>query len=683
MRALSEHTVYIFLLQFAVMLALARGFGALARKFRQPGVLGELLAGILLGPAVFGHLWPAAHAALFPSNQEQEHLLEMLSWLGMIFLILRTGLELDLRLLRLLGRAALLASAVGIVLPFATGFFLGHAMPGGLLVKGSDRNVFALFLATAMSISAVKVIAKTLLDLKLTRRDVGAIILAASIADDTVGWVLLSIVSSIAMSGAVSPAAVLRPLGATLLVIAGAALVGRPLVRRLISWIERGRFEHSTTSAVVVLTFALAALTEKLGIHAVFGAFIAGLLITSLPRIRQSTLDALDSATMGVFAPIFFVYTGLRVTTLSLPPLAITAGILGLAIVGKVVGAGLGAKLGGLRAASALAVGIGMSSRGSMELVVARIGMDLGVLSPTLYAAIVLIPIVSSFTAPVLLRAAVRAAKPDEGEAARLDEEEERDKAVIKREGARILVALSGGPRSLHAMRLAAPLARLPGATMVALSVVARETGAKFAAEEHVPDLQPRIVRALSPATAIHEEVQHGYDLVFVGAGRRRTVANRVLTAALQEGGASAVLLSGESFPEAFRKILVATDGAYAARGATELAMLYAKATGAQLAAVSIVDPQLRGTEAGEQSESVGMRVVTDVAELGAQHGVAVDAHVRWSSSAGRTIVEAAREVNADLVVLGAMPQLLGRRTFLGNTVEYVLRSAPCPVALF
>ncbi len=704
MRALSEHAVFVFLLQFAVMLALARGFGAVARKFRQPSVLGELLAGILLGPAVFGHLWPAAHAALFPANQEQEHLLEMLSWLGMILLILRTGLELDLRLLRLLGRAALFASAVGIVLPFATGFVLGHGMPAGLLVPGSDRNVFALFLATAMSISAVKVIAKTLLDLKLTRRDVGAIILAASIADDTVGWVLLSIVSSIAMSGAVSPAAVLRPLGATLLIIAGAALIGRPIVRRLVGWIERGRgIEHSTTSAVVVLTFALAALTEKLGIHAVFGAFIAGLLITSLPRIRQSTLDALDSATMGVFAPIFFVYTGLRVTTLSLPPLGITLGILGLAIVGKVVGAGLGAKLGGLRAASALAVGIGMSSRGSMELVVARIGMDLGVLSPTLYAAIVLIPIVTSFTTPVLLRAAVGAAKPDEGEAARLDEEEEKDKAVIKREGARILVALSGGPRSLHAMRLAAPLARLPGATMVALSVVAqkagrgmsgqrrqplteemtRETVSRFAAEEHVPDLQPRIVRALSPATAIHEEVQHGYDLVFVGAGRRRTVANRVLTAALQEGGASAVLLSGESFPDAFRKILVATDGAYAARGATELAMLYAKATGAELAAVSIVDPQLRGTEAGEQSESVGMRVVTDVAALGAQHGVAVDAHVRWSASAGRTIVESAREVNADLVVLGAMPQLLGRRTFLGNTVEYVLRSAPCPVALF
>ena len=389
-------------------------------------------------------------------------------------------------------------------------------------------------------------------------------------------------------------------------------------------------------------------------------------------------------------------------TTLSLPPWPITLGILGLAIVGKVVGAGLGAKLGGLRTASALAVGIGMSSRGSMELVVARIGMDLGVLSPTLYAAIVLIPIVTSFTTPMLLRAAVGRAKPEEEEATRLDEEAEKEKAVIKREGARILVALSGGPRSLHAMRLAAPLARLPGAAMVAMSVVAekparaltgqrrevlteeatREALSRFEAEEHVPDFHSRIVRSPSPATAIHEELQTGYDLVFLGAGGGATVSNRVLTAALVEGGASAVVLSGDTFNGPFRRILVATDGAYAARGATELALLYAKATGAEVAAVNIVDPRLQGsgTEAGEQ---VGMRVVSDVAAMGAQHGVLVDAHVRWSSAAPRTIVEAAREFDADLIVLGAVPQLLGRQTFLGNTVEYVLRAAPCPVALF
>jgi nucleotide-binding universal stress UspA family protein len=202
----------------------------------------------------------------------------------------------------------------------------------------------------------------------------------------------------------------------------------------------------------------------------------------------------------------------------------------------------------------------------------------------------------------------------------------------------------------------------------------------KFEEEEHVPDLQRRIVRAPSPANAIHEELQTGYDLVFVGAGRRRTVANRVLTAALDEGGASAVILSGDRFNGAFRKILVATDGGYAARGATELAILYAKAIGAELAAVNIVDPRLQTSNEGE---AAGMRVVSDVAALGTQHGVAVDAHVRWSSAAPRTIVEAAREFGADLIVMGAVPQVLGRQTFLGNTAEYVLRAAPCPVALY
>ena len=195
-------------------------------------------------------------------------------------------------------------------------------------------------------------------------------------------------------------------------------------------------------------------------------------------------------------------------------------------------------------------------------------------LSPTLYAAIVLIPIVTSFTTPMLLRAAVGRAKPEEDEATRLDEEAEKEKAVIKREGARILVALSGGPRSLHAMRLAAPLARLPGAAMVAMSVVAekparaltgqrrevlteeatREALSRFEAEEHVPDFHSRIVRSPSPATAIHEELQTGYDLVFLGAGRRRTVSNRVLTAALVEGRASAVVLSGDTFDGPFRR---------------------------------------------------------------------------------------------------------------------------------
>ena len=703
MPPLSEHVVFILLTQFAVLVAAARLMGGLAQKLRQPAVLGELLAGVLLGPAILGRLFPGIHGALFPADPTQEHLLEMLSWMGMILLILRTGLEVDLRLWRFLGRAAVLTSLLGIVIPYATGLALGHGLPDSLLAEGHGRAVLSMFVATAMSISAVKVIAKTLLELKLTRRDVGAVILAASITDDTIGWVLVSVASSIALSGAPSVATVLQPLGAIAAVLLGAATVGRLLVRQAFRWIERTRaIEHATTSAIVVLAFALAALTQKLGIHAVFGAFIAGVLVTSSPRVRQSTLEALDSVIFGVFAPIFFVYTGLKVTTLTLPPAGITLLILGVAVLGKVIGAGLGARLGGLGWVPALAVGIGMSSRGSMELVVARIGLDLGVLSPPLYAAIVLIPIVTNLTTPALLKMVVRRIRPAPAEAKRLDQEAQNERALIKREGPRIMVALSGGPRSLQAMRLAVPLAKLPGAALVAMSVVPEKNAPRplqrrrpltaesaralldsFAEEHRLPDFHLRVVSGPSPAAAIGDELkQQKYDLLFVGAGRRRMVSNRLLSSALQEAGASTVLLSGEEFPREFRRLLVAADGSYASRGAAELALLYARAMGSSVSALNVIAPA-PDAPAADRLEEVGTRVVSEVVRLGAQDGIEVDAQVRWSDSPGRAIVETARDLGADLLLLGALPQLLGRRSFLGSTVEQVLATAPCAVALF
>ena len=705
MHGLSEHTVFIFLLQFALLLAAARALGALAQKLRQPTVLGELIAGVLLGPAVFGHLWPAAHALVFPPDELQQHMLEMLSWLGMILLILRTGLEVDLRLWRFLGKAALFTSLLGIVIPFSSGFAMGKWMPDALLVAGKDRSVFALFLATTMSISAVKVIAKLLLELKLMRRDIGAVILAASITDDTIGWVLLSIVSSIAMSGTVSITSAAKPLAATLGFVLFAVLVLRPIVSKGIGWIERGeRLEHATISAIIVLTLAAAAMTEKLGIHAVFGAFVAGVLVTESPRVRQTTLDALDSVILGVFAPVFFVYTGLKVTSLALPPLGITATILGVAIVGKVVGAGLGARLGGLPFASALAVGIGMSSRGSMELVVARIGLDLGVLSQTIYAVIVLVPLVTSLTTPFLLRLAVGMVKPDAKETARLVLEAANEKAVIKREGTKILAATTGGPRSLQAMRLAAPIARLPGATMMAVAVVPAPTpvgkrvqqrrsilteeGTRasldaFTAEATLPDFHTRIVASLSPVAALREEMQQGYDLVFLGAGRRRMVTNRILTAALESGSADVVIVSGDVFPRLFRRILVATSGGVAARGAAELGVLYAEGLGAQLHTVHVLEAIAADVSAQDQLRAVATRLVDEVKALGDQHKVAVESQIVRAANAGRAILRTVQEVNADLLVLGAIPRVLGRRVFLGNTVELLLAHAPCAVAVF
>src|SRR5512138_1762764 len=466
MRGLSEHQLLVLLVQFAALLV-----GGLARRFGQPSVMGEVIAGVLLGPTVLGNLLPAVEAGIFPTDPQQRGLLELLSWIGMILLMLRTGVDTDVSRWRDLKGPALLASALGIAVPFALGIAVGLVVPAELVGR-SGRGLFAIFLATAMSISAVKVIAKILLDLNLSRRDVGFVILGASILDDTLGWVVLAVVVRVARTGTFGFGSVASTLGATLGFGLVAMLLVRPLAGRAIRWLEReGRLEHGTTSAVLVLTLACGALTQALGIHAIFGAFVAGMIVGESPRIKEATLDSLDSMVMGVFAPVFFAYSGLQVKALALPGWPVTLLVLGGAILGKVVGAGLGARLGGMRTREAIAVGVGLSARGSTELVVARIGMDLGVLAAPMYALIILIPIVTSLATPVLLRLSLRGIPVGDDEARRLGAEAAEERSIIKRRGTKILVPTSGEPHAIQALRLAAPLARLPGATLVGLSV--------------------------------------------------------------------------------------------------------------------------------------------------------------------------------------------------------------------
>ena len=342
MRGLSEHQLLVFLLQFAVLLAGARLLGALARRLGQPSVMGEVIAGVLLGPTVFGHLLPGIHAAVFPKDPQQGGLLELLSWIGMILLMLRTGIDTDVSRWRTLKGPALLASVFGIAVPFAVGIGVGLVVPASLVGQGG-RGLFTVFVGTAMSISAVKVIAKILLDLNLMRRDVGFVILGASIMDDTIGWVILAIVVRVASTGSFGLGSVAATLGATVGFALAAMLVVRPLAGRAIRWLEReGRLEHGTTSAVLVLALACGALTQALGIHAIFGAFVAGLIVGESPRIREATLDSIDAMVIGVFAPVFFAYSGLKVEALALPGWPVTLLVLGGAILGKVLGAGAG-----------------------------------------------------------------------------------------------------------------------------------------------------------------------------------------------------------------------------------------------------------------------------------------------------------------------------------------------------
>ncbi len=196
--ALPGQALAVLLIQMALILGVSRVLAELMKRLGQPAVIGELLTGIVLGPSLLGWLWPGYFQAIFPADAMQVHLLEVVAWIGMVLLLLLTGLETDVRLLRNLGRAALSSSVFGMAIPFAAGFVLGLTTPAEYLADPNQRLLFAAFLATAMSISAMPVIAKILFDLELTKRNISLIILSAGVVDDTTGWLLLSLIAGIA-----------------------------------------------------------------------------------------------------------------------------------------------------------------------------------------------------------------------------------------------------------------------------------------------------------------------------------------------------------------------------------------------------------------------------------------------------------------------------------------------------
>ncbi|MEO6027061.1 MAG: cation:proton antiporter, partial [Candidatus Binatia bacterium] len=443
---IQPHTLLTFVLQLALLLTAARGLAEIFRRFGQPPVIGELTAGVLLGPSVLGLLAPDLQLALFPRDPLQFQILEVIAWLGMIWLLLMTGIETELGVLRNLGRAAFYASLLGMVVPFGSAFAFGWILPDRLLVTPDHRMIFSLFLATALSISAIPVIARILTELDLMRRNVGVVILGAGVTDDTTGWLLLSIIAGVATRGESSLASVAISVTSTLAFVALVYLFGVRTVSALLQWVDdRVEVRHATVTVALVIALVFAAITEVIGIHAVFGAFVAGLVIGRSPRLRKSTIEQLEGPLVAIFAPIFFAYAGLKVDLAHGFELWVTLALIAVACAGKLLGASAGAYWGGLGLWESLAIGSGMNARGGMGLVVALIGLSLGIVTAPMYAAIVMVAIVTSAIAGPLLRWTTRHIPVAPDEAERFRRQAEREQALLPAEGLKVLLPTSGG----------------------------------------------------------------------------------------------------------------------------------------------------------------------------------------------------------------------------------------------
>lgn len=405
---MSDHQLFLFLAEVVVLVAAARVGGEIAIRFGIAQVVGELVVGIALGPSLFGKLWPGGFAALFPKDPFQRGLLEIMSWVGVIFLVLLSGLETRLGMLRRAGRVVAFGWIGGFLLPFALGFGLGWLVPASLIGTRVGRPVFALFVATAMSISAIPVIARILMDLQLLRTKLGMIIMSTAVADDTVGWVVLAAVSGLAISGRVDGGTI-----ATALIGTGAFLVlAFTLGQRLVRWAMRGserlRIPFPQATVILLIVFAGGAITQALRVHLVLGTFVGGILIARSPGRggNRETIEAIRRVAMAFFVPLFFGYTGIKVdlTTLTGAALPVAGAAVALAYTGKFLGAGMGARLGGLSGWESLAVGAGLNARGAMELVIAAIGLSIGVLTVPMYTIVVLIAVLTTLTAAPMLK---------------------------------------------------------------------------------------------------------------------------------------------------------------------------------------------------------------------------------------------------------------------------------------
>ncbi|MEU8382547.1 cation:proton antiporter [Streptosporangium sp. NPDC048865] len=423
---IAAHQLLIFLLQVGLLLLLALLFGRLARRLGMPAVVGELFVGVLLGPSFLAHVAPDLSTWLFPQDSAQFHLLDAIGQIGVLLLVGITGIHMDMGLIRRRGAAAAGVSTGGLVVPLAFGVGAGFLVPATLVPTGTETLVFALFLGVAMCVSAIPVIAKTLMDMKLLHRNVGQLTLAAGMIDDAFGWLMLSIVSAMATTG-LRAGNVLISFACLLAVVLFALTVGRPLVRHAFRFTSRGDEDSgsSVATAAVLLVLAAAA-THAMGLEAVFGAFVCGILIGNASGVDPARLAPLRTVVLSGFAPIFFATAGLRMDLTSLAdPMVLLAGfgILAVAIIGKFVGAYAGARFSRLSKWEALALGAGLNARGVIEVVVAMVGLRLGILSVEVYTIVLLVAIVTSLMAPPILRWAMARVEQTEEEELRGNEQ--------------------------------------------------------------------------------------------------------------------------------------------------------------------------------------------------------------------------------------------------------------------
>src|SRR5476649_1665166 len=464
----------IFIGQILALMIVGRLLGEAMIRLGQPAVMGQLIAGLLLGPSVFGLVLPDLQHMLFPKSPEQKAMIDAISQFGILLLLLLTGMETDLKLVRQTGRAAVYASLMGIVVPFACGVALGWYLPDSLLPDPGKRLITALFLGTALSIASVKIVAMVVREMNFMRRVVGQVILASAIIDDSVGWIIVSIIFSLALHGAVDAMSLAKSIVGTFVFMAASLTIGRRIVFFIIRWVnDTFLSEFAVVTAILVIMGGMAMLTHLIGVHTVLGAFVAGVLIGESPILTRHIDEQLRGLITAFFAPVFFGIAGLSsdLTIFADPTIALfTVGLILVASMGKFGGAFIGAEIGGLTRREGFALACGMNARGSTEVIIATVGLSMGALNQNLFTMIVAMAVITTLAMPPTLRWALARIPMRKEEKQRLEREEIEAKGFVANLE-RLLIAVDDSPNGKFASRVAGMLAGTHGMPTTVLHI--------------------------------------------------------------------------------------------------------------------------------------------------------------------------------------------------------------------
>jgi Kef-type K+ transport system membrane component KefB/nucleotide-binding universal stress UspA family protein len=705
-------SVVVFLAQVVTLLVCGRLMGELMQRIGQPSVMGQLIAGILLGPSVLGTWLPSVSHALFPPGAAQKAMLDGLSQLGILLLLLMTGMETDLSVFRNARRAAVSISLAGIVVPFTCGIVLGELLPESMLPDPAKRLITTLFLGTALSISSVKIVALVVRDLGFLRRTVGQVIIAAAIIDDTIGWVILSVIFGLAAHGGVDFTAVASTVFGAAAFLAISFTVGRRLVFQLIRWANDNFVsEMAVISVILATTLLMALLTDAIGVHLVLGAFVAGILIGQSPILTRHISEQLRGLIIALFMPIFFGTAGIStdLAVLAKPDLMLlTLGLIALASVGKFSGAFLGGRLGGLSYSESLAVGCGMNARGSTEVIVASIGLSIGALNQSLFTSIVAMAVVTTTAMPPMLKWSLQRLPLGPKEKERLEREEFEAQGFLNHIE-RLLVAVDDSPSGKLASRLAGLLA---GARRIPTTVVhfdpatpdedaaaeRTEATVKAGADEATTtatdkvDITTRTQKTNTLEAAIAAEAKKGYGLLVIGREPALTADGfdaQMTRSVAAFGGPFAIAIarpSGADAPEPLN-ILVPISGTSTSREGAELAIALAQASQGSVTALYVTNPSRRWRNWRQQfgtalaPENSADAAIREIVGMGGLYNIEVRGVIRSDRATEKVILKEIESGRHSLLVMGVSPRP-GRQLFLGDVAAEVLPRAKCSILL-